>query len=133
MSLRAKDRAHGIGGIGVGIDDQDAPWGCSRGRTCGLARSLRPIQPPEVDREHRAPALAIAHGLDAAAMHLDQSLDDRESDTEAAASVLAGLIALHEGLENAWQQGGCDSGPIVANAERDLGAGLGEREMDLAA
>src|SRR5487761_957661 len=68
-----------------------------------VSRRLRRFQPPQVDRERRAPALAIARAFYAAAVHLHQALHNREPNTDTAAGMLEGFLALDERVEDMGQ------------------------------
>src|SRR3569833_239960 len=66
-------------------------------------------------------------------MHLDESLYERESDAEPTMSPARDAIELGKQVENAGQQLGRDTDPIVTNADLDFRARLCGSESDTTA
>ena len=67
------------------------------------------------DGERRAAILALAVGRDRAAVQLDQVLDEREAEAEAAVRARAGAVGLPEPLEDVRQHRGRDALAGVAD------------------
>src|SRR5690606_32742230 len=83
--------------------------------------------------EHRAAALAVAMRVHAAAMKLDQRLDERESEPEAALVAREPGIALAERAKELRQQRGVHADAVVADREHGdpLVAVDAKRKLDL--
>ena len=69
------------------------------GSACDLRRRVKDQRQP--DDELASHAVAVAAGLDAAAVHLDQALDEREADAQAALRFLERSINLRKHVEDA--------------------------------
>src|SRR5215469_2460236 len=68
-----------------------------------------------MNEELRSFATAGASGLDASLMELDESLRQRESDSEAGVGPLVGSVELREGLEDLLQHFRRNPDAVVAN------------------
>src|SRR5439155_19359524 len=88
----------------------------------------RRVRPRQLDRERRPLPLALALDLDRAAVQLDQVVDDREPETQAAPAV--GLL---EGLEDVRQELRLDPLALVADGDDGLAVDAREPQEDAAA
>ena len=81
-------------------------WRAAAG-ACGSAPSgcsgVRRPDDRQADDELAALAVALAVGLDAAAVHLDQPLDDGQADAQAALRLLQRPVHLREQVEHSGQ------------------------------
>jgi len=59
---------------------------------------------------------------DGPAMQLDEAADERQADAEAALGTVQRALALHEHVEDGWQQLGRDAEPGVRDAEHRVAA-----------
>src|SRR6266545_6410272 len=96
--LQQRDEA--VGEVAVVVDDEHAPRRLRGRRIARLVRLLRG-EPRSLDQrkahgELAAAAGSLARSLDAAAMQLDQSPYQRETDAETAFGAIERAIALHE-------------------------------------
>jgi hypothetical protein len=96
--------------IDVVVDDENAAARRRRGATRCRGLPMRPGGGRVRDVRHRQERDELASGIrpvasrfDAAAVHLDQPLDDREPDAEAAAALVERCVELREHLEHAAQ------------------------------
>src|SRR5207249_11402196 len=98
------------------------------------ARRLRPrTDERQPDRERRPLPLALALDLDRAAVQLDDVVDDREPETQAAVRARVRAVGLPEGLEDVRQELGRDPLALVADGDDRLPVAAGEPQDDAAA
>src|SRR5262245_2234433 len=67
--------------------------------------------------EGSAPARAVARRADRAAVQLDEALDERQPQTEAAATPIERALALHEEVEDALEEWRRHARPGVGHLE----------------
>src|SRR5262249_36950029 len=82
------------------------------------------------DGEGGAAAGAVALGGDAAAVQLDELLDQGEADAEAAVLAAGGGVGLAEALGEGGQEVGIDTPAVVAHDQAGLRVGAVERDLD---
>ena len=145
MVAAAREQAHEHGARRLVIIDDEQPQGAGG---CGVrsdhaCRGGGRIDGGEGDGEDRAEAVALALGADRTAVDFDDRLRDGQPQAEPAVAMLAGDVALLEGLENIRQRFGADADAgildadedpildVVARAHGDAPAGGGEFERVL--
>ena len=87
----------------------------------------------QADDELAAHAVTVAPGLDGAAVHLDQALDQREADAQAALRPFERPIYLGKHLEDPRQHVGRDADAGIAHAHHGVASLALDGERDLAA
>src|SRR5438876_10168950 len=93
----------------------------------------RHVRTRQLDRERRTLPLALAQDLDRAAVQLDQVVDDREPETQAAMPSHAPAVGLLERLEDVRQELGLDPLALVADGDDGLAVDAREPQEDAAA
>ena len=85
---QAQQHREAVGGVAVVVDDQDARDAARRGRSCGAAGPILAGASPAAIGRRTMNSLplpeTVAARLDAAAVHLDETLHQREPDAQAA-------------------------------------------------
>ena len=116
---------HRAGRVPVVVHHQDAPPRAGRASAPprpahGGRASGRTLEHGQPDGERAALVPPGALGRDRAAVHLDQPLDQRQPDAEAAGGPLDAPVHLGEHVEDAAQRLGRDADPVVADGDDDL-------------